>query len=108
MNKLLLFFLLVLPIELLSQSANIPLNRDYYHLIDRYEIMSGKFSKTFHSHVKPIQRAHLGATIDSLYANENFVNRLSQRDLFNMQYLANDNWEWTESDSSDSRKPFLK
>lgn len=100
--------MLVLPTELLSQSANIPLSRDYYHLIDRYEIMSGKFSKTFHSHVKPIQRAHLGATIDSLYANENFVNRLSQRDLFNIQYLANDNWEWTESDSSDSRKPFLK
>lgn len=108
MNKFILFFLLVLPLKLLSQSANIPLSRDYYHLIDRYEIMSGEFSKTFHSHVKPIQRAHFGANIDSLYSDKNFVSRLSQRDLFNLQYLANDNWEWTVSDSSDSRKPFLK
>ena len=108
MNKSLLFFLLVLPIQLFAQSANIPINRDYYHLIDRYEIMSGKFSQNFHSHVKPFQRAHVGGFIDSLYNNESFMNDLNKRDYFNLQYLANDNWEWSASDSSDSKKPFLK
>lgn len=111
MNKLLPFFLLLLPLELFSQSANIPLNRDYYHLIDRYEILAGSFSETFHSHVKPIQRSYLAAYLDSLYSNEAFVDELSERDRFNLQYLANDNWEWTKSDSgkfSDSKKPFLK
>ena len=108
MYKYLLFFFLILPIKLFAQSANISLNRDYYHLIDRFEIISGAFSSTFHSHIKPIQRSKLGVYLDSLYANENFVNRLNKRDLFNLQYLATDNWEWSENDSSDSRKPFLK
>lgn len=108
MNKSLLFFLLVLPIQLFAQSANIPLNRDYYHLIDRYEIMSGKFSQNFHSHVKPFQRAHVGGFIDSLYNNESLMNSLNKRDYFNLQYLATDNWEWSTSDTSDSKKPFLK
>ena len=91
-----------------AQSANIPINRDYYHLLERYEIMSGEFSSNLHSHVKPYQRNHVGGFIDSLYSNDDFFSGLTNRDLFNLQYLANDNWEWTNSDSSDSKKPFLK
>ena len=110
MYKTLLFFLLLtlFSSHLFSQSSNIPLNRDYYHLIDRYEIMNGKFSKNIHSHVKPLQRIHVAGFIDSLYRNESFFNMLNDRDKFNLQYLANDNWEWSQNDESDSRKPFLK
>lgn len=109
MNKSLLFFLLLtlFSSHLFSQSANIPLSRDYYHMIDRYEIISGKFSQNFHSHVKPLQRIHVAGFLDSLYNNESFFNTLSDRDKFNLQYLASDNWEWSQNDESDSRKPFL-
>ncbi len=102
----LLFIILVFsPILNFGQSANIPINRDYYHLLERYEIMNGEFSENFHSHVKPYQRIQIGKYIDSLYSNRSFYQRLNSRDRFNLQYLATDNWEWTESDSSSSTKP---
>jgi len=91
-----------------GQSANLSLNRDYYHLIDRFEIMSGHFSQSFHSHVKPIQRMQIAAFTDSIYADAVLISTFSKRDQFNLQYLATDNWEWSNNDSSDSRKPFLK
>jgi hypothetical protein len=91
-----------------GQSANIPINRDYYHLLERYEIMSGNFSPNFHSHVKPYQRAQVGRFLDSLYSDAEFADGMNRRDAFNLQYLATDSWEWTTSDTSDSKKPFLK
>jgi hypothetical protein len=110
MKKAFIFFVLLITgsICVFSQSSNIPLNRDYYHLIDRYEIMSGEFSDNIHSHVKPLQRHHVAAFVDSLYQNEYFLGWLSSRDVFNLQYLANDNWEWSENDESDSDKPIFK
>lgn len=51
---------------------------------------------------------HLGGFIDSLYNDESFTSGLSNRDIFNLQYLADDNWEWNQNDESDSNKPFLK
>ncbi len=111
MNKICSIFFLstVIITQSYGQSANIPLNRDYYHLIERYEIMSKKFSPTFHSHVRPLQRKHTGMFLDSLYSDETFLNSLSDRDKFNLQYLATDSWEWNQSDSSsDSRNAFLK
>jgi len=108
MRRTFLFFAFIIPVKLFSQSANIPINRDYYHLLERYEIKSGKFSPTFHSHLKPYQRIHVAGFIDSLYSDQSFMNNLNDLDRFNLQYLANDNWEWTESDTSDSKKPFLK
>lgn len=110
MKKALIFFVLLVSNSsfLFSQSANIPLNRDYYHLIDRYEIMSGEFSENIHSHVKPLQRKHIGGFIDSLYQNDYFLGWLSTRDVFNLQYLANDNWEWSQNDESDSSNPLFK
>jgi hypothetical protein len=91
-----------------GQSANIPLNRDYYHLLERYEILSGSFSTEFHSHIKPYQRIQVGRYVDSLYRKEALEKHLSGQDIFNLQYLATDNWEWVETDSSDSRKPLWK
>jgi hypothetical protein len=107
MNRYLVIisFLVFSPAFSFAQSANVPINRDYYHLLERYEIMSGKFSPTIHSHVKPYQRAQVGRFLDTLYNNPDFLERLSSRDQFNMQYLSNDSWEWTESDTSDSQKP---
>lgn len=33
---------------------------------------------------------------------------ISPSDLFNYEYLRNDNWEWSRAESSNSAKPFLK
>ena len=50
-----------------GQSVFIPLNDDYYHLIDRLEIKRGKFSEGFHSNVKPFERKAVVALTDSIF-----------------------------------------
>lgn len=88
---------------LFSQSTNIPLDQDIYHLIQRYEIKHGSFANSLHSTVKPYLRSDVAVFLDSIN-QEGF----SKSDMFNLQYLSNDNWEWTRSSQSDSKKPFLK
>jgi hypothetical protein len=105
MRYLYIFLVLILPVKVFSQSANVPLNRDYYHLIDRFEIKSGQLSKAFHTSVKPIRREMVGEFLDSLDLDNI---DLSAVDKFNFEYLAIDNWSFTEKASADSKKPILK
>ncbi len=93
--------------RVIGQSANIPLNKDYYHLIDRYEIKSGQLSDYFHTSIKPIQRKHVAQFVDSFYLSESYL-QLNQTDKDNLRYLADDNWEWSENEENESKKPFLK
>ncbi|MBX9850171.1 MAG: hypothetical protein K2X86_00260, partial [Cytophagaceae bacterium] len=88
-----------------SQSSYVPLNNDYYHLLDRYEILNGKLSTSFFTGAKPVERKAVAEFMDSLKIDSA---KLSRADRFNLEYLSNDNWEWSESSSSDSRKPVLK
>jgi Capsule assembly protein Wzi len=89
-----------------AQSVYAPLNRDYEHLIERYEIKYGRLSAVLHSHVKPYLRKNIIRLADSIEADNP---SLSERDKFNLLYLRQDNWEWdTDSTDSDSRKPILK
>lgn len=85
-----------------AQSANVPLNQDYYDILNRFEIQDGKFSQQIHSSVKPYQRIKIAGFLDSLD-----VNNFNERDKFNFEYLANDNWEYMNNASPMSRKPFL-
>jgi hypothetical protein len=87
------------------QSANVPLNRDYYHLLDRFEVISGHQSNSFFSSMKPYRRDAVGEFIDQLYEDSL---SLSKVDEFNLEYLAVDNWTFTDYADPDSRKPFLK
>jgi hypothetical protein len=87
-----------------SQSVNAPLNDDYYHLIDRYEILQGQINPFFFSGWKPYMRKDIALFADSLKRSEAFSDRVDQ---FNINYLLNDNWEFAEEDESDSRTPFL-
>jgi len=75
-----------------SQAVNAPLNRDYYHLLERFEVQSGKFSESFHASMKPFNRKEIAQFLDSL-DTDNF----NKRDEFNYNYLKNDSWEWTDS-----------
>lgn len=88
-----------------AQSNYAPLNEDYYHWVDRYEIKSGRITSAFFTSVKPYKRSAIAAFIDSVNRAGSFSSRA---DKFNYEYLASDNWEWSESPSADSRRPFLK
>ncbi len=89
----------------LAQSTNIPLNKDTYHLIDRLEILSGDMAPNHHSAVKPYTRKAIGQFTDSIQ-QQNLTR--SRQDDFNLDYLRNDNWEWVDSSTNVSRRPFLK
>ncbi len=91
----------------LAQSALIPLNTDYYHLIDRTEIRRGHWAEGFHSSIKPYARQGVVQLTDSLLADPRY--NPSESDLFNVAYLRDDSWEWvsTAPNPGVAQKPFL-
>lgn len=70
-------------------------NREYSHLIDRYEIMNGRIDRKYwlygqvHTSSKPLQRYEIGAMAEQLLKDSN--KRYTQRDIFNLEYLLTDN-----------------
>ena len=76
----------------LGQSTFIPLNDDYYHLIDRLEIKRGKFSEGFHFNMQPFERRAVVALTDSI-AREGSVG-LTYIDRSTIEYLRQDSREW--------------
>ena len=104
-----LSFLFIVSISSITQaqSSYAPLNEDYYHWVDRYEIKSGKISPEIFTGIKPYKRSDIVAFVDSLHRSEANV-FTSRTDQFNYDFLRNDNWEWSHAESSNSRKPFLK
>lgn len=101
MRLLTTIFLAILVHVGYSQGTNAPLNKDYYHLIDRLEIKSGEMAPGHHSAVKPYSRTAIGAFLDSTIS----IDMNSSADKFNQLYLGNDNWEWTETDDNVNPKP---
>ena len=91
--------------DLFGQSAYIPLNADYYYLLDRYEIKSGKFSPNYFTSFKPYRRDHVAGFIDSLSHKNTLI---SESDRFNLSYLGIDSWEFTRSPDADSEKALWK
>ncbi|MEQ8926778.1 MAG: hypothetical protein RLO81_13245 [Fulvivirga sp.] len=87
-----------------AQSSLAPLNEDYYHLVDRYEIKYGELSPFFHTSLKGYTRSSIGQYADSLLNEDK---QLSHQDKFNLEYLRNDNWEWTGTEENISKKTFL-
>src|SRR5690606_16764652 len=90
----------------LAQGAYIPYDREYYHKVDRYEILQGRNSPFFNSGYKPYRRDILTKYLDSLAENPSVIQ--SKADQFNLDYLSQDNWEFSEREIAGSRKPFLK
>lgn len=94
-----LFTLLTAP--LWSQGTFIPNNKDYYHLVNRYEIKRGVVADQIHTSFRTYKRKNVASFSDSLIID-------SKSDQFNQEYLLNDNWEWTVNHANTSQKPFLK
>ncbi len=97
---------LLVPKTGFSQSTNAPLNEDYYHWIDRYEIKAGRVLPELFTAVKPYKRSAIVAFLDSLNKKDQVFT--SKSDQFNYKFLRNDNWEWSRAESSNSAKPVLK
>jgi hypothetical protein len=97
---------LLLSLPGMAQSSFAPLNEDYYHMIDRYEVKWGRTTEFIFTAVKPYRRSDIVLFVDSLAQDPGIFT--SRADKFNYEYLRNDSWEWSRAETSDSRKPFLK
>jgi hypothetical protein len=105
MKRFILLLVLLPPFLVDAQSNYAPLNEDYYHWIDRYEIKTGTTLPQVFTSVKPYKRSSIISLLDSAKALGVFT---SKTDQFNLEYLNNDSWEWSRAESSNSKKPFLK
>lgn len=94
----LVFFLLQFTQHSLAQSAFLPLNPDTYHNLDRFELLSGQLFPNIFTEIKPYSRKSVTEAIEKMDTTLN-KKLLSKRDLYNIQYLKNDNWEWLSSAS---------
>lgn len=103
--KLFVIIFCSLPALVFSQSNYAPLNADYYHWIDRYEVKTGQVMPQIFTAVKPYKRSAIAAFADTLSEQGLFSSRA---DKFNLEYLQNDNWEWSRPETNDSKKPILK
>ena len=101
-----LFCFLFLSVSVQAQSPFVPLNADYYHLIDRLEIRQNNWAEGFHSSVKPYNRQSISQLIDSVTAHPN--RDFSDSDYFNFDYLRNDSWEWVALRDSLRPDPFTR
>ncbi|GAB2995300.1 hypothetical protein GCM10027284_12400 [Cyclobacterium sediminis] len=77
--------------DVLSQSPYLPFNRDYYSLLERYEIKNGAFNEFFHTGSKPYRRDEV---VQFLEKYKQTAGPLSSKDEFNLNYLLQDNWEY--------------
>ncbi|MDX1902888.1 MAG: hypothetical protein SFU27_01920 [Thermonemataceae bacterium] len=97
-NFFVYFLLLAFSQTLRAQSAYAPLNSEYYHLIERQEVLAGRLHQDFHSHIKPYQRHKIAEFIADNQKDSSLM--LSKVDKFNLAYLAEDNWEFLKRDTS--------
>ncbi|SFN58459.1 hypothetical protein SAMN04488519_10146 [Algoriphagus ornithinivorans] len=102
-----LFFLMFLTshTSTFAQGSYIPYEREYYHRIERYEILQGQNNPFFQTGFKPYRRDIVAKYLDSL-VNDPVIQ--SSSDRFNLAYLAQDNWEFVNQETPESKNPFLK
>ena len=105
MKHLVTFFLVFCALSAGAQSTFVPLNEDYYHWIDRYEIKTGKVIPQIFTSVKQYRRSAIVDFVDSVNDLGVFTSRADQ---FNYEYLRNDSWEWSRAETSDSKHAVLK
>ena len=104
MRYLLTCILFISIINLSSgQGVYVPLGSYGMHFIDRLEIKSGVLAtpKQFNTTAKAYSRSRIAD-----YANQYDSSNLSVQDRFNLQYLKNDNFEFSLDPKSQSKKNF--
>jgi hypothetical protein len=97
-------FFLVYSLTAKAQSVYAPIDYDYYHLIDRLDIKGGT-SGDIYTNIKPYFRKDIAKLADSLSKDSARFSKVDKKDI---QYLRDDNWEWSNvKDSGKSNKPFI-
>lgn len=76
------------------------------HVLDRFEIKSGRLAlpQEFNTTTKAYQRNRIVAYVDSF---DVLTTNLSKQDYFNLGYLQADNFEFTNAESTKSKRKFL-
>ncbi|HEY4651142.1 MAG TPA: hypothetical protein VIG72_06995 [Pontibacter sp.] len=90
-----------------AQDTYVPYDPDIYRLIDRYQILYGNQpvnneTPSLHPAVRPFGRKDV-AQLAEISAR----NAQSRADQFNIQYLLNDNWNYTDQEDNTSERPIL-
>ncbi|MCU0442123.1 MAG: hypothetical protein MUE96_06970 [Bacteroidia bacterium] len=90
-----------------SQSVYMPLNSYGAHVLDRMEIKQGRLSTPaeFMTGAKAYKRKSIALYVDSL--NTSGI-KLSKQDYFNLSFLQTDNFEYTNAEHTQSKKPIWK
>lgn len=99
------FLLCLASFSAFSQSTFLPLNEDYYHWVDRYEVKSGRVMPHLFTGIRPWKRSDVVEMMDSLNQSGLFQ---SKADRFNLEYFNNDSWEWSGASTNESKRPILK
>lgn len=88
-------------VELSAQSTFIPYNRDYYHLIDRFDILYSTKENRLQTTYKPIRRSDLARFLHKVDSSDLSLSQVNQ---FNLEYLYNDNWEFAGNKYNENDK----
>jgi hypothetical protein len=107
MRYLLVSFILVFSFfYALGQGSYVPLGSYSMHILDRMEIKQGRLAtpEEFNTSTKAYLRKNIAAYADSF---DRTTTPLSKQDLFNLQYLQNDNFEYSQSQDTKTTKSLL-
>lgn len=110
MNKIITLLVLFISLNSYygySQGVYATYSKDYYHMIERYEIKNSRVSEDFFTTAGNIRRQDIAKYFDDYQLNLNPKTKLSKRDSFNIDYLLADNWEWSRNADLVS-KPYAK
>ena len=106
MQKILLAFVLVtLSFSAFAQGTFMPLNADGNIYLERLDIKFSKILPVQHTGDKPYYRGNAAKVAETLLLSNLRFNKTLQSQL---QYLVDDNAEWTDSLVSKTRKPLWK
>lgn len=94
-----------LNLSLKAQHTYLPPGSLSEHLLDRFEVLNGKLDEAYFTGTKSYRRQAIAQFVDSFPVAKI---RLSKQDYFNLSYLQNDNFEFSNSEQTLSRKPLLK
>ena len=102
----LIIFLCLLVITAFGQSTYVPLDPDTYHKIERFQIKFSNDVPNFHTGIKPYFRLEVADLAEQAFQAKD---SLSRSDQFNLTYLLNDNWNYTDRvNQPNYEKPFLR
>jgi len=89
-----------------SQSSYIPMNSYSFHVLERMEIKQGRLAtpQEFHTSTRVYKRESIAHYIDSFNV---IKTPLSKQDYFNLTYLQNDNFEYSNSEGTKSIRPLF-